>query len=81
MAKVIKAFQDKTDEHIYYAGEQYNGDRVEELADAGFVEADDENKEPEHKTVKELKAELDAAGIEYNPKAKKDELEELAKGI
>lgn len=44
MAKVLKAFQDKTDGIIYYAGNDYDGERVEELAEAGFVEAEAEEK-------------------------------------
>ena len=44
MAKVLKAFQDKTDGIIYYAGDDYAGERVEELAKAGFVETEVEEK-------------------------------------
>lgn len=40
MAKVLKAFQDKTDGIIYYAGDDYAGERVEELAEAGFLESE-----------------------------------------
>ena len=39
MTKVLKAFQDKTDGIIYYAGE-----RVEELVEAGFLESETEEK-------------------------------------
>lgn len=44
MTKVLKAFQDKTDGIIYYAGDDYAGERVEELAEAGFLEAESEEK-------------------------------------
>jgi len=44
MAKVLKAFQDKTDGIIYYTGDDYVGERVEELAEAGFLEAEAEEK-------------------------------------
>lgn len=44
MTKVLKAFQDKTDGIIYYAGDDYAGERVEELAEAGFLEAEAEEK-------------------------------------
>lgn len=40
MTKVLKAFQDKTDGIIYYAGDDYVGERAEELAEAGFLEAE-----------------------------------------
>ena len=45
MTKVLKAFQDKTDCIIYYAGDDYAGERVEELAEAGFLEAEAEAEE------------------------------------
>lgn len=44
MTKVLKAFQDKTDGIIYYAGDDYAGERVEELVEAGFLEAEAEEK-------------------------------------
>ena len=44
MTKVLKAFQDKIDGVIYYVGDDYDGERVEELAEAGFVEAEVEEK-------------------------------------
>jgi hypothetical protein len=49
MTKVLKAFQDKTDGIIYYAGDDYAGDdyageHVEELTEAGFLEAEAEEK-------------------------------------
>ena len=40
MTKVLKAFQDKTDGIIYYAGDDYAGERVEELAEAGFLDSE-----------------------------------------
>ena len=44
MTKVLKAFQDKTDGIIYYAGDDYAGERVEELAEAGFIDYETEEK-------------------------------------
>lgn len=44
MTKVLKAFQDKTDGIIYYAGDDYAGERVEELVEAGLLEAEAEEK-------------------------------------
>lgn len=44
MTKVLKAFQDKTDGIIYNAGDDYAGERVEELTEAGFLEAEAEEK-------------------------------------
>lgn len=44
MTKVLKAFQDKTDGIIYYAGDDYAGERVEELVEAGFLEVEAEEK-------------------------------------
>lgn len=44
MTKVLKAFQDKTDGIIYYAGDDYAGERVEELVEAGSLEAEAEEK-------------------------------------
>ena len=44
MAKVLKAFQDISDVIIFYAGDDYDGERVEELAEAGFVETEAEEK-------------------------------------
>ena len=40
MTKVLKAFQDKTDGIIYYAGDDYAGERVE----AGFLDSETEEK-------------------------------------
>lgn len=45
MTKVLKAFQDKTDGIIYYAGDDYAGERVEELVEAGFLESETEEKQ------------------------------------
>lgn len=49
MTKVLKAFQDKTDGIIYYAGDDYAGERVEELAEAGFVGAEEKPKKASRK--------------------------------
>ena len=57
MTKVLKAFQDKTDGIIYYAGDDYAGERVEELAEAGFLEAEAEEKPVAKKRQITLKSE------------------------
>lgn len=43
-------------------------------------EKDQEEKSSDEITKKEIMAELDALGIEYNPKARKDELYKLMMG-
>lgn len=77
MAKVIKAFRDKEDGQKHYAiGDIYQGDRLDYLADLGYVQPDFSDM-----TVKELKALLDSEGIEYSSDAKKAELVGLAEGV
>ncbi len=44
MTKVLQAFQDKETDIIYYIGDDYEGDRIEELAEAGFVAKDEPKK-------------------------------------
>ena len=81
-AKII--FRDLQDnEYIYQAGETYpregyepSIERVAEVLEKGGIEPVEPQKEL---TVKELKAKLDEAGIEYDAKAKKADLEELLK--
>lgn len=40
MAKVINSFQDKETGVVYHPGDNYNGDRVDELVGLGFLEAE-----------------------------------------
>lgn len=40
MTKVLKTFKDKITNEIFKAGQIYEGDRAEELAELGFVEGD-----------------------------------------
>ena len=77
-------FRDLQDnEYIYQVGETYpregyehTKERVAEVLEKGGIEPVEPSKEL---TVKELKAKLDEAGIEYDAKAKKADLEELLK--
>lgn len=45
MAKVIAGFRDKESQIIYVIGDNYDGDRVEELAEKGFLEAEEKKKQ------------------------------------
>lgn len=78
MGNVIKTFRDRETKEIYYVGQTYNGSRTEELTALGFLSA---GKSDDFSNLKldELKAKLDELGIEYNPKARKQELLELLK--
>ncbi|MBO4126529.1 HeH/LEM domain-containing protein [Streptococcus suis] len=78
MGNVIKTFRDKETEIIYYIGQEYTGERVEELTALGFL-ADKKTDDFSNLKSDELKAKLDELGIEYSPKAKKQELLELLK--
>lgn len=77
-------FRDLQDnEYIYQVGEVYpregykpTKERVAEVLEKGGIEQVEPSKEL---TVKELKAKIDEAGIEYDAKAKKADLEELLK--
>ena len=77
-------FRDLQDnEYIYQVGEVYpregyepSKERVAEVLEKGGIEPVEPSKEL---TVKELKAKLDEAGIEYDAKAKKADLEVLLK--
>ena len=77
-------FRDLQDnEYIYQVGEVYpregyepSKERVAKIQEKGGIEPVEPSKEL---TVKELKAKLDEAGIEYDTKAKKADLEELLK--
>lgn len=52
----------------------------EEVKSENEVEINNEEKSSDEITKKEIMAELDALGIEYNPKARKDELYKLMMG-
>ena len=79
-------FRDLQDnEYIYQAGETYpregydpSKERVAEVLEKGGIEPVEP---PKELTVKELKAKLDEAGIEYDTKAKKADLEVLLKAV
>ncbi|MVX58241.1 hypothetical protein E5983_00950 [Streptococcus danieliae] len=72
MGNVIKTFRCKETQEIYYIGETYKGGRTEELTALGFL-----SDELSSLKLDELRAKLDERGIEYNPKAKKQELLDL----
>lgn len=79
MVKVVKAFRDRIDKSIYYIGSDYNGERVVELTEKGFLDGSDQKSElalesDKELTIKELRAALVTAGVEFDPKAKKPEL-------
>jgi len=42
VAKVLKDFRCKVTKRVYRSGEEYDGDRTEELQNLGFVEADED---------------------------------------
>lgn len=83
--KVLKPFKDKTDKKYEYGvgdtfprtGFNVPNERKEYLVELGFIE---NTKEDITKlTVAELKERLDNQGIEYDSKAKKDDLINLLK--
>lgn len=51
MNQVVKAFVDKETGTVYYIGDTYTGDRVEELIDLGYVQGE----KPKRKTKKTTK--------------------------
>ncbi len=72
MAKVIKPFKDKKDNLKLYdpkKNNHYSGDRKVELFKKGFLDI----------TITEIKDYLDKNEIEYNEKAKKQDLMKLIK--
>ncbi|HEP1510550.1 TPA: hypothetical protein VJE68_000011 [Streptococcus pyogenes] len=83
MTEVIKAFRDKETTNAYYVGDNYTGDRVEELTAKGFLAGNTSEDEPTENLDKlksdEIKAKLDELGIEHDSKLKKAELLELLK--
>lgn len=38
MNVVLKAFKDKTNDKVYFAGDAYDGERTEELIGLGYVQ-------------------------------------------
>lgn len=50
---VLKAFMDKTDGTVYYAGDLYDGDRTEELIESGHVQDDKPKKRTRTKKTAE----------------------------
>ncbi|MDU2829530.1 MAG: hypothetical protein E7C03_03510 [Anaerococcus sp.] len=56
------------------------GEEVEKVEKEIKEEKEIEEKSSDEITKKEIMAELDALGIEYNPKARKDELYKLMMG-
>lgn len=78
-------FRDLQDnEYIYQVGEVYpregyepSKERVAEVLEKGGIEPVEPSKEL---TVKELKAKLDEAGIEYDAKSKKSRFRRTSKG-
>lgn len=79
MGIVLKTFKCKETGTIFYAGTIYSGDREEELAGLGYVEDESAKVDFDKLKLDEIKAELEKDGIEFDPKAKKDELLELLK--
>ncbi|HGM9221452.1 TPA: HeH/LEM domain-containing protein [Streptococcus pyogenes] len=85
MAKVIKTFRDKVTTNAYYVGDDYKGDRIEELTANGYLAGNtpklDTVEEVDLDKLKsdEIKAKLDELGIEHDSKLKKAELLELLK--
>lgn len=68
---------------LYGENWQVVGEEVEEVENTKEKtkeEKDQEEKSSDEITKKEIMAELDALGIEYNPKARKDELYKLMMG-
>jgi len=82
MYKVIREFHDKYNLKIVYkVGDEFSSnepDRIKDLIDRGLIEGD----KPSFNSMtrKELIKELEEKGIEYNAKAKKEELIELLGG-
>ncbi len=50
---VLKAFMDKTDGTVYYAGDLYDGERTEELIESGHVQDDKPKKRTRTKKTAE----------------------------
>lgn len=82
MYKVIREFHDKYNLKIVYkVGDEFSSnepDRIKDLIDRGLIEG--EKPSFNSMTKKEIIKELEEKGIEYNAKAKKEELVELLGG-
>ena len=82
MYKVIREFHDKYDLKIVYKiGDEFSSnepDRIKDLIDRGLIEG--EKPSFNSMTRKEIIKELEEKGIEYNAKAKKEELAKLLGG-
>ena len=50
---VLKAFMDKPDGTVYYAGDLYDGERTEELIELGYVQDDNSKKKTRAKKTAE----------------------------
>lgn len=79
MGLVLKTFRCKITGLIHYKGDTYEGARLEELVALGVVAGTDGIVDYSRLKTDELRAELKNRGIEFNAKAKKDELLELLK--
>lgn len=53
MNVVLKAFMDKTDGKVYFAGDCYDGERTEELIGLGYVQDDKPKKKTRAKKTTE----------------------------
>ena len=53
MNYVVKAFMDKTDGKVYFAGDCYDGERTEELIGLGYVQDDNPKKKSRVKKTTE----------------------------
>jgi len=82
MYKVIKLFKDKYNGQIYKVGDDFESDdtaRINDLINRGLIEGE---VQPSYNslTKKEIIVLLEGKGIEYNARAKKEELIELLQG-
>lgn len=53
MNVVLKAFKDKTDGKVYFAGDLYDGERTDELIELGHVKDDKPKKKTRDKKTTE----------------------------
>lgn len=83
MYKVIRKFHDKHNLNIVYnIGDEFSSnepDRIQDLLDRGLIEGE-EKPSFNSMTRKEIIKALEEKEIEYNAKAKKEELFELLQG-
>ncbi|CRW66423.1 phage protein [Streptococcus equi subsp. equi] len=76
MAEVIKTFRDKETTNTYYVGDDYNGDRIDELTAKGYLSGDKVSAaaieiDLDKLKVDEIRAKLDELGVAHDPKLKK----------